>query len=97
MRRLLKADMTVLELLEELHRDIEKLDKLYQATRTALADCIRERRRLYRGLAVAGLTAPDPDPATDEDQVLTESEVLQGREPPRGCDPVPPGEGEHHD
>jgi hypothetical protein len=25
--------------------------------------------------------------------ILTESEILQGREPPPGCDPVDPGEG----
>jgi hypothetical protein len=65
MRGLLKADMTLLELLEELHRDIEKLDLLYyQATRKALATCILERRRLYRQLAEAGLTYPDPAPGT---------------------------------
>jgi hypothetical protein len=45
------------------------------------------------GPDLVGLSPAEVQEILAEESGLTESEVLQGREAPRGCDPVTPGEG----
>lgn len=79
-----KLIMDLLELLAELHKDIERLDALYQSCSKALEQCIWERKLAVIESRKAGAWPDIPD---GEGTGLTASEVEQGCEAPPGCDP----------
>jgi len=71
-----------------LRREIARLTALVEDLNDCIADMAVEARD-----ARLGPELPNGEGVADC-PCLTESAVLQGREPPRGCEPASPGDGE---
>lgn len=90
------AQPTIKELLGQVERAGRRLEGLLRALDEVLQEAEARGETAVSRDPVLGPELPNGEgvemPAFSG---LTESEVLQGREAPPGCDPVTPGEGAH--